>query len=227
MNLKDKKVLVIVAHQDDETIGCGATLRKWNLQGAEIHVCFMTNGNTGVQQGTDGQNIVKTRMKEAMQAAIFIGATNLHNLGLDCQKVVNTKKVFHQVIKKIREIKPYIIITHDQICKHRDHKRTSLIVEEAAWKANEDILQELGPIHRTQHVWSCEILDPLPQVDFCVDVSDTWDDKLLAMDKYFSQLGILNDIENYLDGISKVRGYSIGTSRAEAFRRLGKVPIKL
>ena len=50
----------------------------------------------------------------------------------------------------------------------------------------------------------CEILDPLPEVDFCVDVADTWEYKMMSMNKYFSQLSILNDIENYLDGISKL-----------------------
>jgi len=227
MNLKDKKVLVIVAHQDDETIGCGATLKKWSFQGAEIHVCFMTNGNTGIKQGTDGKDIVATRMTEAIRAGVPIGVDKFHTLDLDCQKIVNSKNNFHKVIQKIREVRPYIIITHDQVCKHRDHKRTSQIVEEATWKANENILQELGPTHHTEHLWSCEILDPLPEVDFCVDVTDTWEYKMMSMNKYFSQLSILNDIENYLDGISKVRGYSIGTARAEAFRRLGRIPIRL
>lgn len=227
MNLKDKKVLVIVAHQDDETIGCGASIKKWILQGADVHICFMTNGKTGVKQGTDPRGIVKTRMNEAMLAVRHLGVSNLHNLNLDCQEVTNTKQTFHKVIQLIRTIKPTLIITHDQACKHRDHKATSAIVEESVWKAEEDILEQLGPVHRTDHLWSCEILDPLPDVHFCVDVTDTWSYKVDAMNEYFSQLGILNDITNYLDGISKVRGYSIGTMRAEAFRKIGKVPVRL
>ncbi len=227
MSFRNKRVLVIVAHQDDETIGCGASLRKWSDQGAEVHVCFMTNGNTGVKQGTDGRGIVKTRMTEAMLAARLLGIKNLHNLDLNCQEVSNSKEVFHKVIKLIRQIRPTLVITHDQICKHRDHKMTSQIVEEAVWKAEENILEQLGPTHRTDHLWSCEILDPITEVDFCVDVTGTWNYKMEAMSQYFSQLDILNDINNYLDGISKVRGYSIGAQRAEAFRKIGRIPARL
>ncbi len=227
MSFNNKRVLVIVAHQDDETIGCGASLKKWSLQGAEIHVCFMTNGGTGVKQGTSPNGIVKTRMSESMLAARHLGIKNLDSLNLGCQEVSNTKDTFHKVIELIRKIKPTLVITHDQTCKHRDHKATSQIVEESVWKAEEDILEELGPTHRTDHLWSCEILDPLPEVHFCVDVTSTWNYKIQAMKEYFSQLEILNDINNYLDGISKVRGYSIGTARAEAFRKIGKVPVRL
>ena len=56
MNLRNKKVLVFVAHQDDETIGCGGTIAKWSNQGAEVHVCFMTDGATGFEQGSGLQD---------------------------------------------------------------------------------------------------------------------------------------------------------------------------
>ena len=47
------------------------------------------------------------------------------------------------------------------------------------------------------------------------------------MDVYFSQHGILDGIYSYMDGLSKVRGYSIGVKRGEAFTRIGRMPIKL
>ena len=72
----------------------------------------MTNGNTGIKQGTDGKDIIATRMTEAIRAGVPIGVDKFHTLGLDCQKIVNSKNNFHKVIQKIREVKPYIIITH-------------------------------------------------------------------------------------------------------------------
>ena len=221
------KVLVFAAHQDDETLGCGGTIRKWADRGSEIHVCFVTDGSTGIEQGADPENIVATRAHECISAAKILGVHKLHNFGLECQKVINKKANFHKFIQKIREVKPDIVITHNQICKHRDHKRTSVLAEEACWKASENTLEELGDIHFIKDLWSFEILDPHPNPDIVVDISATYKHKQLAMDEYTSQFGILNGIVYYIDGLTRLRGYSIGVGRGEAFTRIGRVPIKL
>ena len=44
MDFSNKKVLIILAHQDDETIGCGGSIKKWSSNGATVEVCFMTDG---------------------------------------------------------------------------------------------------------------------------------------------------------------------------------------
>ena len=222
-----KKVLIFAAHQDDETIGCGGTIKKWSSMGSDIQVCFMTDGSTGFKQGTDGSNIVSTRNKEALLAADILGVNKVYNLGLPCQKVINKKDTFHKVIKIIRDVKPDLVLTHSQECKHRDHKRTSAIVEEACWKASENILEELGGTHMVQSLWAFEILDPLNNPDYVVDISTEYVSKIDALKIYVSQLDILNEIESYLDGISRVRGYSIGEIRGEAFKSIGRMPIKL
>ncbi len=227
MNFSNLKILVIVAHQDDETIGCGGSLKKWSSLGADIEVCYMTDGATGVKQGTDGSNMFSKRMLEANEACKLLGVNRISTLSIPCQQISNKKINFHKVICKIREAKPDLIITHSDLCKHRDHKRTHDLVKEAAWKSSEDILQELGPIHTTSYVWCCEILDPLDRVDFCVDITNTYEQKLLAMNCYSTQLGILNNIISYLDGITRVRGYAITVDRAEAFKAIGNKPIKL
>lgn len=222
-----KKVLVFAAHQDDETIGCGGTIRKWADLGSEIHVCFVTNGATGIEQGTNPDNIIETRMDEAALAANVLSVHKLYTFNLECQKVSNKKANFHKFIKAIREVKPDLVITHNQLCKHRDHKRTSILAEEACWKAAENILEELGPVHEIADLWSFEILDPHPNPDIVVDITRTFVHKMAAMDVYLSQHGILNDIRRYIDGITKVRGYSIGVDRGEAFTRIGRSPVKI
>ena len=227
MIVKPSKVLVFAAHQDDETIGCGGTIKKWTDNGSEVHICFMTDGATGVEQGTDGKEIVATRMSEAERAAEILGIHKLHSLNLPCQKVVNKQQTFHKVIELIRKVKPNLVITHGQECKHRDHKRTGAIVEEACWKASENILEELGVRHMVESVWAFEILDPHDNPDTVADITEQYESKIRAMNVYTSQEGILGSIYSYLDGISKVRGYSIGTERGESFKKIGRLPYKL
>ena len=229
MIAKGKKVLVFVAHQDDETIGCGGTISKWSNQGAEVHICFMTDGATGYEQGSGLQeDITSVRMSEAIYACHILGAKNVTTLGLPCQQIDNNKQTFHKVIQKIRQIRPNVVITHSDICKHRDHKITSSIVAESCWKSTENILEDLGKPHSVDLVLQCEILDPFENPDFIVDITEEYITKCEAMAVYTSQGGIIPGIEQYLNGISLVRGYSSGPNRrAEAFKRLGNLPYKL
>ena len=225
-----KKVLIFAAHQDDETIGCAGTIKKWSDAGTEIHVCFMTDGGTGIDPEHDPytrHNIKTVRMKEAVMAAKILGIKRIHELGVKCQTLRNGQAIFHKIISRIREIKPNLVITHNPICKHRDHKATSEIVQEACWKASEKIHEELGETHTVDAVWSFEILDPHPNPDFVVDITDTYGYKMKAMAIYFSQQGILSGIMDYIDGLAKVRGHSIGVKYGEAFTRLGNIPVKL
>ena len=229
MNIRDKRVLVFVAHQDDETIGCGGTIANWSSQGATVHVCFMTDGATGYEQGSGlKSDITSIRMKEAMYACNILGVKKISTLGLPCQEIKNNKKTFHKVVQKIRQFRPNVVITHSNVCKHRDHRTTSCIVEESCWKSTENIMEDLGPPHEVDLVLQCEILDPIDNPDFVVDITKQYITKCEAMDIYSSQRGVIPGIEQYLNGISLVRGYNIGPNkRAEAFKRLGRMPYKI
>ena len=99
-----KKALVIVAHQDDETIGCGGTLYKWAKNGCEIDVIFVTDGQTGIDQRDlyDNKSIKGTRMEEAKMAADVLQLSQIETLNVPCQRVDDkSQDLFHTLIKKI------------------------------------------------------------------------------------------------------------------------------
>tara|TARA_R100000008_G_scaffold33943_1_gene19190 strand:+ start:1001 stop:1690 length:690 start_codon:yes stop_codon:yes gene_type:complete len=224
-----KNILVFAAHQDDETIGCGASIRKWTDAGSNVEVVFITDGATGVDHGNKytSDNIITTRQYEAHLAGQVLGVKDIHNLYVECQKVEYSREFFHKVIKLIREKKPDLVITHSENDKHRDHRNTSLIIKEACWKASEAVLPELGKTHKVKDLWAFEITDPLPEVDFVVDVTESFDVKMKAMSFYDSQEQVISGINDYLDGLSKVRGYEIGKSRGEAFKRISVFPLEV
>ena len=222
-----EKLLVIVAHQDDETIGCGGTIRKWADMGTQVDVVFVTNGNTGVEQGSsyDKEDIVSTRMFEAKKASLILNASSIDTMDISCQCVQNDQETFHNIIKIIREKEPNLVFTHYPKDKHRDHRMISEIVKEACWKANENILEELGSCHKVEDLWAIEIIDIHSSVDFVVDITETYSFKKRAMNMYLSQHNIVNGIFNNIEGLARARGYSIGTEYGEAFTRISSFPI--
>jgi LmbE family N-acetylglucosaminyl deacetylase len=224
------RVLVFAAHQDDEAIGCGATLKKLSNLGIKVRVVFITNGKTGVSPGNLElkEQIVSTRMKEAKEAAKILGISELKSLDFECQKVDSKdQELFHKVIQEIRSFKPQIVITHNTHDNHRDHRSISEVVVEACWKSKEAIHVELGDMHEVTDVWGMEVVDPHKDFDFVIDVSDTIQSKIKSMKVYSSQLEIVDGIFDYMSGLSKVRGYSIGVTAGEAFKRLSINPAKV
>ena len=187
-----KKALVIVAHQDDETIGCGGTLYKWAKNGCEIDVIFVTDGQTGIDQRDlyDNKSIKGTRMEEAKMAADVLQLSQIETLNVPCQRVDDkSQDLFHTLIKKIRLFKPEIILTHSSIDKHRDHKAVSRLVKEASWKSKEDIHSELGETFQVGDVWGIEITDLHEKIDFIVSLSnESYNAKIKAFFKiYFTR----------------------------------------
>ena len=41
-----KKILVVAAHPDDEVLGCGGSLIKFNKQGYKIQCIFLADGES-------------------------------------------------------------------------------------------------------------------------------------------------------------------------------------
>jgi len=46
MQLKNKKVLIIVAHPDDETIGCGGLIVKLKKKKSKIFSMYLSDGRS-------------------------------------------------------------------------------------------------------------------------------------------------------------------------------------
>ena len=46
-------ILIIVAHPDDEVLGCGGSIAKWSSSGSDVHVLIMAEGATSRDQVRD------------------------------------------------------------------------------------------------------------------------------------------------------------------------------
>ena len=135
-----KKILVVLAHPDDETFGMGGTLAYYASQGVEVHLICATRGEAGEvsipqMQGFNSKGELReAELRCAVEAlglkeVYFLdyrdsgmqGASeNDHPNALMAQPV---GEVAAKIVHRIREIKPQVVITFDPVggYHHPDH----------------------------------------------------------------------------------------------------------
>ena len=133
------KVLVIVAHPDDEVLGMGATIKKLTNDGHDVKVVILATGITSRRSSdytnsTDYEinekikNITKKQLKElqkdAKNAASIMGVTKLEMMDFpdnEMDKITNLE-ITKKIEKIIEEFRPVIVFTHSEYDLNIDHK---------------------------------------------------------------------------------------------------------
>ena len=46
-------ILIVVAHPDDEVLGCGGSIAKWTQSGDDVHVLILAEGATSRDKKPD------------------------------------------------------------------------------------------------------------------------------------------------------------------------------
>src|SRR5689334_1990106 len=106
------RVLAVVAHPDDEVLGCGGALAKHAAQGDDVRIMILADGETS-RRGAANASVSK-REAAARTAATTLGAkqVSFHRLRdnrLDARPRLELIKI---VEEQLQEIAPYTIYTH-------------------------------------------------------------------------------------------------------------------
>ena len=73
---KSKQVLVVSPHPDDESLGCGGTLRGHVVAGDIVRVLFLTSGENG-GHGVAPELVAELHKQEAAEAAAILGIAEI------------------------------------------------------------------------------------------------------------------------------------------------------
>ena len=189
-----KKILVVVAHPDDESFGMGGTLARYAREGAEIHVLCATHGESGKGKG----NLGKIRERELHKASQILGVTQV-----DCLNYVDgtlCNNLYHEVAEKveakIKSFGPHIVLTFDQrgLSGHIDHVFMSLVATYVCRKYKRQLklfyLCDLKSY--TRLLFNYFIYFPPgyeeKEVDVVIDTSKDWVTRVQAMKAHKSQM---------------------------------------
>ncbi len=123
------KFLIVVAHPDDETLGCGGTLYKLSKLRKKIKVVFIAEGTSCRFKDfkKDKNKILKSisqRTKMGIDALKKLGVNDYIFYNLQCGKLnsLPITTISNLVEKEIDKFKPEILITHSDFDVNMDHK---------------------------------------------------------------------------------------------------------
>jgi LmbE family N-acetylglucosaminyl deacetylase len=221
----ENKVVVIVAHPDDEILGCGGTIARHIRDGDEVHVLIMAEGLTSRdQQRNRSAHLPElSGLAKAAHAANNILCTTsltLKDLPDNRMDSLDRLDIIKIVEEFIQEHTPNIVYTHHIGDVNIDHRR----IHEAVVTACRPIPgQPVSTLLFFEIASSTEWQPPVSAAVFSpswfVDISETLDLKLKALRAYQSEMRPWPHSRSVeaLENLAKWRGATIGVCAGEAF----------
>jgi bacillithiol biosynthesis deacetylase BshB1 len=178
-------ILAFGAHPDDVELSCSGTILKNISLGKKVGIIDLTQGELGTR-GT-----VAIRLKEAAHAAKILGASFRENMKMADCFFQNDKKHQLEIIKKIREYKPEVVLANALGDRHPDHGRAAQLVADACF------LSGLGKIEtklkgKKQEAWRPKAIYHYIQYrklkpDFVINISGFMEKKMQSIQAFGSQ----------------------------------------
>src|SRR5262245_10498706 len=107
-----KRALVIAAHPDDADFGAAGTAHLWSKQGWDFYYLVCTNGSKGSDDPSmTPADLVRLRREEQRDAAKLLGVKDCIFLDNVDGELEAGRKFLGEVVRCIREIRPYAVFT--------------------------------------------------------------------------------------------------------------------
>lgn len=219
------RVLVVVAHPDDEVLGCGATIHKIIRGGGVVRVLVLGEGSScRYPKEMLGSEQVRTEISQRRQfadeALAVLGVVDAVFGDLPCGRfdTVPIIDIGKQIEAQIADFRPDTVITHFGGDANSDHRLTlSAVIAATRPVPNAAVRTVLSFETPSSTEWRfVECFQP----NFFVDVCAELDVKLAAFDCYYETEGRPYPFPRCAEGLrtlAQYRGMQSGTSYAEAF----------
>lgn len=186
---KERHVLVVFPHPDDEAFGVSGTIATHIKNGTPVTYACLTLGEMGRNMGnpvfTNRENLPKIRKAELKEAARALGIQDLRMLGYRDKTVEfeDEEKLADVMSGLIDELNPSLVITfYPGYAVHPDHDATGAAVVRAVERLPEAARPTLHCV-----AFSNDCIEKLGEADIINNISPVAEIKLAAIKAHRSQ----------------------------------------
>ncbi len=199
---KERQVLVIFPHPDDEAFGVSGTIMKHINNGTPVTYACLTLGemarNLGNPPFVTRESLPKIRKAELEKASEIMGITDLRMMGYRDKTLEfeNDEELANMVFKLMEELDPSLIISfYPGYSVHPDHEATARAVIRTVRRLPKDKRPKLHLV-----AFSNNHEAELGKADVIHDISDVWEKKVDVLKAHISQTAWMMD--EMLEGVA-------------------------
>ncbi|GIN90781.1 bacillithiol biosynthesis deacetylase BshB2 [Siminovitchia terrae] len=199
---KERQVLVIFPHPDDEAFGVSGTIMKHINNGTPVTYACLTLGemarNLGNPPFATRESLPKIRKAELEKAADIMGINDLRMMGYRDKTLEfeNDEELANMVFKLMEELDPSLIISfYPGYSVHPDHEATARAVIRTVRRLPKDKRPKLHLV-----AFSNNHEAELGKADIIHDISDVWEKKVDILKAHISQTAWMMD--EMLEGVA-------------------------
>ena len=215
--MKNKNILIIAPHPDDETISMGGSIDKFIKEKFNVHILIIS----GHLPPLYSENDFKLTVNEAKKAFKILGVTSYKFLKIPATYVKDfeTSKLNLLIFSEIQKLKPDTVFIPfpDRHIDHRIIFDSSVVSVRPNGKFFPKKVLSYETLSETH--WNVPGIEPSFNPDYFIDISKNIKKKLSALSSYKSQ--IKNNSTRSLDAVKSLavfRGSQNGCKFAEAFK---------
>ena len=219
-DFRNERLLVIAPHSDDEVLGCGGLISKIKMDGGKVFVLIF---NLGFEKDDtkESQDKRKHEVQEAM-SALKVDDYHLVHERADNNRDLDDKPL-HSLIEVIEstsnvsleKIAPTMVAIPTIFSHHQDHVHVHNACIAALRPISTPISSIVLSYEAPEHSrWSSSgVFEP----NFFVEIDDVIENKIMAFNKYHSQIRPGGRDADSIRSQAKYRGQEVGKNLCEAY----------
>ncbi|MHA6258924.1 bacillithiol biosynthesis deacetylase BshB2 [Sporosarcina sp. CAU 1771] len=186
---KERHVLIVLPHPDDEAFGISGSISNWRSMGVPVTYACLTLGEMGRNLGNPAfanrETLPQVRKAELLNACEAMGLDDLRMMGLRDKTIEfeDDEKMVNLVTELIEETNPSLVISfYPGLSVHPDHDATARAVVRAVRRITENERPNLYTI-----AFANNTVEVLGEPDIIHDIQDFSEQKIAALKAHASQ----------------------------------------